>query len=188
MCERYTLARAETTMTNSIERVANLVGALSLAVTDRIQHAVFDGTELGGEAVAALVAIGHSPGMTITQLGSVLARSQPGTVRIVDRLEAAQLAERNPASQDRRRLTLTLTPKGLYERAAILERRQTALQQILQVLDPDDLSAVERVAATILCTLPDDAASALTICRYCDEQRCRACPMEPFGSLSQANP
>lgn len=175
-------------MINTIDRAANLVGALSIAVTDRIQQAVFDGTGLGGEAVAALIAIGHSPGMTVTQLGSVLARSQPGTVRIVDRLEAAQLAERNPASHDRRSLTLTLTPKGLSERAAVLERRQNALQQILRLLDPDDLSALERISATILCKLPDDAASALSICRYCDEQRCRNCPMEEFGSLTHAIP
>lgn len=175
-------------MTRSMDRAANLMGALSRAVIDCMQRAVFDGTDLGGEAVAALVAIGHSPGMTISQLGIVLARSHPGAVRIVDRLEAAELVERNPASDDRRSLTLTLTSRGQSERAAVLERRQTALQEILELVEPDDLPTLERVAAAILCALPDDAASALAICRYCDEQRCQPCPMEPFGLPSHANP
>lgn len=166
------------------ERAVNLVGALSLAIADRIQQAVFNGTELGGEAVAALVAIGHSPGMTITQLADVLARSQPGTVRIVDRLVAAQLAERRPASHDRRSVTLTLTADGQSERAAVLKRRKTALQYILKPLDADDLNAIANIAETILRTLPEDAVSALAICRYCDERRCQTCPMDPFGSLS----
>lgn len=175
-------------MIKQMDRTANLVGALSLAVVDRILRAVFEDTDLGGEAVAALVAIGHSPGMTISQLGNVVARSHPGAVRIVDRLEAAELVERKPASHDRRSLTLTLTPRGLSERAAVLERRQTALLGILELVEPDHLRTLERVAATILSALPDDAAAALAICRYCDEQRCQACPMEPFGLPSHASP
>ncbi|MGV9801865.1 MarR family winged helix-turn-helix transcriptional regulator [Mycobacterium sp. NPDC003449] len=168
-------------MISSIDRSANLVGALSLSVVDRLQRAVFDGTDLGGERVAALVAIGHAPGMTMGQVGKVLARSQPGAVRIVDRLEAAGLVERTPAAGDRRQVTLTLTSKGAAERAAVLERRQNALLEIVKLIDPQDLKTFERVMTTVLSALPDDAISALTICRYCDEQRCPACPMQSFG-------
>ncbi|MFG1932894.1 MarR family winged helix-turn-helix transcriptional regulator [Mycobacterium sp. NPDC048908] len=171
-------------MTGSTGRTANLVGALSVAVTDRIKWAVFDGANLGGEAVAALVAIGHSPGMTITQLGSVLERSHPAAVRIVDRLQDAKLVKRDRASGDRRSVTLTLTSRGFAHRHAILDRRQLALQRIVDLVEPADRRTLERLAAAILGALPQDAASALAICRYCDEQRCGSCPMEPFGSVS----
>lgn len=168
-------------MIDHIDRTANLVGALALSIVDRMQRAVFDGAALHGETVAALIAIGHSPGMTIGQLGTVLARSHPGTVRIVDRLAAARLVERRTSSSDRRSVTLFLTPEGLTDRTAVLARRQSALREIVQLVESDDLLALEQVSETILRALPDDAASALAICRYCDERRCRQCPMEPFG-------
>ena len=41
----------------------------------------------------------------------------------------------------------------------------------------------ECVAETIAAALPDDALSALTTYRFCDERRCVDCPMEVFGLL-----
>ena len=172
-------------MTVPTNRGANVIGAFALAVVDRMERAIFDHTDLGGEAVAALVAIGHSPGMTISQLSKVLARSHPGTVRIVDRLAVAGLVDRNTGSPDRRSVTLDLTGEGVTERAAILQRRLSAIQDVLNAVAPEDFGTLQRIAATTLGTLPDDATSALSICRYCDERRCLACPMEPFGLPTQ---
>lgn len=174
-------------MTVPTDRGANVVGAFALAVVDRMKRAIFDHTDLGGEAVAALVAIGHSPGMTIKQLSKVLARSHPGTVRIVDRLAVASLIERIPGVLDRRSVTLSLTGKGVAERAAILQRRMSALEDVLSAVAPGDFDTLQRIAATTLATLPDDATSALATCRLCDERRCAVCPMEPFGLPTQAN-
>jgi DNA-binding MarR family transcriptional regulator len=174
-------------MTVPTDRVANVVGAFALAVVDRMERAIFDHTDLGGEAVAALVAIGHSPGMTISQLSKVLARSHPGTVRIVDRLAVAGLVERKPGAPDRRSVTLDLTGDGVAERAEILQRRMSAIQDFLNAVAPEDFDTLQRIAATTVGALPDDATSALAICRYCDERRCPACPMESFGLPTQAD-
>jgi hypothetical protein len=45
------------------------------------------------------------------------------------------------------------------------------------------LGRLECVAETIAAALADDALSALTTCRFCDERRCIDCPMEVFGLL-----
>ena len=45
------------------------------------------------------------------------------------------------------------------------------------------MGRLECVAETIAAALPDDALSALTTCRFCDERRCIDCPMEVFGLL-----
>ena len=43
--------------------------------------------------------------------------------------------------------------------------------------------ALERLAERIAVALPEDALSALTACRFCDERRCINCSMEVFGPL-----
>ena len=165
------------------DRLINLFGALVLGVEDRIRLAMMDGMALGGEAAAALIVIGHAPSVSINQLARVLRLSHPGTVRLVDRLASAGLAERNVAPHDRRVVGLTLTDHGRNERKALLERRHEALAAILRATTPNDRAVLERVADTLLRTLPDDAATALTICRFCNEQRCADCPMDAFGSI-----
>ncbi len=162
----------------------NLFGALALGVADRVRWASLDETALGGETAAALVVVGHRSGLSVHQLGRVLRLSHPGTVRLVDRLVSAGLALRGPAPHDRRTLALNLTEAGQIRRTALLKRRREALEAVLQVVAPEDWTVLERMSDRMLRTLPTDAATALTVCRFCDEGQCTDCPMDVFGALS----
>ena len=88
-----------------------------------------------------------------------------------------------PSAIDRRVMTLALTPSGLQLRDKLLALRRDALTALLKRVSPDDLAALERIAEIIVATLPENALSALTTCRYCDERSCIDCPMEVFGPL-----
>ena len=162
------------------DRLINLVGALALGVTDRVRATIAGDLALGGEGAAALIVLGHAPGLSIDQLGRILRLSHPGAVRLVDRLADAGLAVRSVAGHDRRVVALTLTESGKARRDALLDRRQEALATVLQVVAPADRAALERVVVTMLQALPDGAVSAMTICRLCDDRRCAACPMDAF--------
>ncbi len=177
--------KGKTAMSEPSDRLINLFGALALGITDRVRSAALDGMALGGETAAALVVIGHAPDLSIDQLGGVLRLSHPGTVRLVDRLASADLAVRSVAPHDRRVVALNLTEAGQMHRNALLERRSEALAAVLKVVAPEDRAVLERVADAMLRTLPHDASSALTVCRFCNERWCADCPMDTFGVLSE---
>ncbi|WP_246009147.1 MarR family winged helix-turn-helix transcriptional regulator [Vreelandella nanhaiensis] len=130
-----------------------------------------------------MVVIGHTPSLSIGQLVHVLRLSHPDTVRIVDLLEDAGFLERSPSVHDRRTLALHLTVEGEAERAAILERRQKAIEAVMKRVPTEDLPVLERLAETMLSTMPHDATTALAVCRFCNQLQCPACPMDKFGDL-----
>lgn len=169
-------------MNDSQTRLANLLGALATGISDRLRLAAAEKTFMGGEAAAALIVIGHKAGLSIDRLGRVLRLSHPGTVRVVDRLVAAGLAERKASVSDRRALALHLTPGGETERSAVLGGRSAALYAVLDHIAPADYPVLERLVETMLANLPTDATSAMTICRFCDQRACAACPMARFDS------
>jgi MarR family transcriptional regulator, negative regulator of the multidrug operon emrRAB len=164
-------------------RLVNLLGALALGVSDRIRAAAAESMPLGGETIAALIVIGHAPAMSIDQLSQILRLTHAGTVRLVDRLVERNLIEKRPSTVDRRSVTLFPTSTGRKRRGRVLALRRAALLEVLDRVSPDDLGALERIAETITGGLADDPLSALTTCRFCDEQVCDACPMDAFGSL-----
>ena len=82
--------------------IANLLGALSLAVMDRIEQSAREVIGRGGETPAALVVIGYGQGMTNDKLRRILGLSHSGTVRLVDRLVSDRLVERRPGKDGRR--------------------------------------------------------------------------------------
>ncbi|MHA6687532.1 hypothetical protein [Mesorhizobium sp. A556] len=80
-------------------------------------------------------------------------------------------------------MALNLTAAGRDQRVALLERRRTTLASMLDGLSLDEQAALERIARNMVGKLPQDATSALTICRFCNELLCDDCPMEAFGIL-----
>ena len=83
------------------DRTANLLGALGLAVADRIAEIALEVLDRAGETPAALVVIGYGLGPSNDQLRRILGLSHPGMVRLVDRLVADELVERQ-VGRDRR--------------------------------------------------------------------------------------
>jgi DNA-binding MarR family transcriptional regulator len=104
------------------DRTANLLGALGLAVADRIAEIALEVLDRAGETPAALVVIGYGLGPSNDQLRRILGLSHPGMVRLVDRLVADELVERQ-VGRDRRAVALFLTPKGHEARETLLAGR-----------------------------------------------------------------
>ena len=80
------------------DRLAQLLGALSLAATDRFRSAVEGSLGRAGAHAAALVHLHVHPGASVRALAAVLGVSQPAAVKIVDRLAGDALLERRPGA------------------------------------------------------------------------------------------
>lgn len=88
------------------DRVAQLLGALSLAATDRFRASVDGSLGRGGAHAAALVHLDAHPGASVQELATALGVSQPAAVKLADRLSFDRLLERR-AGHDNRTLAST---------------------------------------------------------------------------------
>ena len=167
---------------SSRQHTANVLGALSLVVADRMNAAVEAIATLGPSAPAALAAMhGFLDGGSVTQLSSVLGLTHSGTVRLVDRLAAEGLVERVGA-RDGRAVSLVLTRRGRRAAARILQAREKSLASALSALSSDEVDLLAAVLDTMLTTVTLTRAeerSARTsdrpqpwLCRLCDVAAC----------------
>ena len=102
----------------------NVVGAMVVALGDRIRDATEDAAAMGGALPAALVSLHEwAGGRTIDTLAGGLRLSHSRTVRVVDRLEAAGLATRERDPADGRGVLVRLTPAGAAAAERVLEAR-----------------------------------------------------------------
>ena len=156
----------------------NVVGALGLALADRLAAA-----EASGSASEALVALyGRSAGGSIDALAGVLGLSHSGMVRLVDRLEAGELVERRRGA-DHRSAALYLTPPGRRAARRVLAVRATAMHEALSVLTADQQADLARLAGLVLGALAAPAGAERRLCRLCDLEACGRsrgeCPVAP---------
>jgi MarR family transcriptional repressor of emrRAB len=153
-------------------REANLLGAVSLAVSDRVRAAVERGASQGGSAPAALVSLaGYLDGSPIDAVRGPLGLTHSATVRLVDRLVAAGLARRREGP-DRRSVAVELTPAGHMAAAEATRARAEALEEALAGLDAGERAELARLHGKVLATLTDGRAAAGHICRLCDSYAC----------------
>lgn len=162
------------------DTTVNLLGALGVAVADRIRDGVDAAGEHGGQAGAALTTIGILPGLSIGRLAEVLGLTHPGTVRLVERLAAGDLVEKTPSAEDGRTMALKLTPLGRQRRRDILAQRQRRLQALLEVLNVAERKQFDGLLRKILGHLPLSRREAHAVCRYCDAGPCfrNGCPVD----------
>ncbi len=109
-------------------RDLNVIGAFALAVADDFKDAMQDLADGNESACSALIVIGQESGLSVDRLSKILRLSQPGTVRLVDRLAEAKLVERKTGS-DRRSVALRLTDAGKRQVKSLLVGRQHALSK-----------------------------------------------------------
>lgn len=159
-----------------IDRTANLLGALGLAVADRIGEAARQAMGHAGETPAALVVIGYGLGPSNDQLRRILGLSHPGSVRLVDRLVADGLVERREG-RDRRAIALHLTPRGHVLRETLLKDRLAAIRPVLEPLSADEAQTLAALLHKLLTALPATDLERCTLCRLCDNSVCRDCPI-----------
>jgi DNA-binding MarR family transcriptional regulator len=160
-------------------RLANLVGALAIAVADDLTGLAQRTAGLAGRGPPALVSILSVPGETITELRDALGLTHSGAVRLVDRLAADGLVRREPAA-DGRTVALALTSAGREAAHRVLAEREARLAGLLRGLAPASRSALERAAEAVLHELTGERSDALRICRLCDAHTCghpETCPV-----------
>jgi MarR family transcriptional regulator, negative regulator of the multidrug operon emrRAB len=172
-------------------REANLLGAVALALGDRMREAVEGGAGQGGSAPAALVSLAsYLDGSPIDSIRGPLGLSHSATVRLVDRLVEAGLAERREGP-DRRSVAVGLTAAGREAAAGAAEAREQALEEALAALDPAERAELARLAGKVLATLTDGRAAAGRICRLCDARACGheegRCPVTRAADAAEAH-
>jgi DNA-binding MarR family transcriptional regulator len=161
------------------QREANLLGVLALEVAGRVTAATSEAASLGAAAPAAIAALQLYPGCTIEELRRVIGLSQPGAVRLVDRLQSTGVVERR-AGRDGRTVALELTDDGAATARRILEARLRAVDDVLAVLDDDGRRALEPLLERLVGSLAADRAEARRVCRLCDVDACghpERCPI-----------
>ncbi len=161
-------------------RQANLLGALAVAVVDRLHEARADDDGRGLTATAALNHIRMRPGQNIDFLARLLQISHPATVRMVNRLEAEGLIKRQPDEEDARSRALVLTAAGQRAALAAAGKRLEILNQMLAPLTAAERRQLEPVIEKLLGGLTSDRWDARHICRLCDIPTCETptCPID----------
>jgi MarR family transcriptional regulator, negative regulator of the multidrug operon emrRAB len=153
-------------------RQANLLGAVSLAVSDRVRATAEQAAGQGGSAPAALISLaGYLEGGPIDSLRGPLGLTHSAAVRMVDRLVAAGLVQRREGA-DRRSVAVALTPAGHEAAERALRARAEAVEGALGALDPAERAELARLNEKLLATLTDGRTSAGRICRLCDAGAC----------------
>lgn len=161
---------------NMIDQTANLLGAVGLAVSDRILETAQTILNHSGETPAALVVIGYDQGPSNDLLRRILGLSHPGTVRLVDRLVADGLVERRKGP-DNRTIALFLTDKGYSRREQLLVGRLEAIKPFLSPLDAAEQQTFDRLLHKILSSMETTDLERCSLCRLCDNRICRNCPI-----------
>jgi DNA-binding MarR family transcriptional regulator len=166
----------------STGRLANLVGAWSLAVADRVITASAVAAGRGGQAPAALVALHEfATGCTIDHLRRVLGISHSAAVRLIDGLVADGQVDRMRDTGDRRSVALRLTPAGRRTARRILAARGEAVGDTLRGLSDQEQRLLMELAEVLTAQLVDlrlgeaDQGSpgpSGWLCRLCDFSAC----------------
>jgi DNA-binding MarR family transcriptional regulator len=159
-----------------IDRTANLLGVVGLAVAGRIEHPAREIPNPAGETPAALVVIGYGLGPSNDELRQVLGLSHPGVVRLVDRLVADRLVTRRDG-RDKRSIALHLTKQGMALREELLKGRLAAIRPLLAPLSGAEQDALAGLLHKMLSGMETTDQERCNLCRLCDGRVCTDCPI-----------
>ena len=165
----------------SLDRAANLFGALALVIADQAADAMAEAGGRPESSAAALSALLHFlDAPSVDLLRQVLGLSPSGTVRLLDRLEEAGYVRRGPGA-DGRSVSVTLTQAGRAVARQVSEARAGVLERALAVLSPSERQAFEQLAGRVLVGMMRGPGAVRWICRLCDTGVCRGaaggCPV-----------
>lgn len=165
----------------SLDRPANVFGALALAVADQVADAATVAAGRAESAPAALAALLHFLDRpSVDTLRRVLGLSPSGTVRLLDRLTESGYVERAPGA-DRRSTVIVLTEAGRLAAERVCRARAGVLDRAMAVLPAAERAEFDRLASTILVGMMREPGAVRWICRMCDTAVCRGsaggCPV-----------
>lgn len=169
-------------------RVANLLGATALAVTDLALGGASRTAGVSSTGAAALVSLAAHPGMNVTELGRRVGLSQSAAARMVDSLEADGLVERRPSSASSRLTLVHPTDPGRETAHRIIEARTRPLAELVGELAPPDQRRLGALLGRLLDGLYDQIGHGQYMCRMCDRDSCQAEAPCPVGEAEQRRP
>ncbi|WP_199431478.1 MarR family transcriptional regulator [Qaidamihabitans albus] len=160
-------------------RLANLLGATALALTDLMLAEATSVAGTSGSGAAALVVLDHERGLGVTELGRRVGLSQSAAARMVDSLEQRGLVERRSARG--REVSVHPTADGRRVTRQLLAARGGPLAAVVDGLSAADRKALAALLGKLLTRVHGEIGSAEHICRLCDRAACvdagASCPV-----------
>ncbi len=170
-------------MTTTDGQAENLLGALGLAIADRMDDAIVAVAGLASNDAIALSALqDFLDAPTVDRLAAVLGLSSSGTVRLVDRLETSGLVQRR-TGPDGRSTLVALTPAGHRTGRRVAAARRAFLHGAVAVLSPDERRIFGTLAGRVLAGMVRPPGATRWTCRLCDTVACG----RPEGECPVAN-
>jgi MarR family transcriptional regulator, negative regulator of the multidrug operon emrRAB len=162
--------------------LSNLLGALSVGVSDLQSDAMAHAASVDPTMLAVLLAIHTRPSCSVGDVAKTAHVSHSGAVRAVDRLVSLGLVVRKVNANDRRIVALSCTRLGHAGAQRALDARRTVLDGLFAGLFA---SRAERAGAEIMLErllerlAPRSREAAWRICRLCEHEVCRDrdCPV-----------
>jgi MarR family transcriptional repressor of emrRAB len=108
-------------------------------------------------------------------LRAALGISQPGVVRLVERLETQGWVRRD--SDNGRAVALEVTPAGRRVVTKLLAARNTALAAMLDPLEPEEQRQLTPLLEKLLAARTHDRRQLERLCRLCQRRVCEQCPV-----------
>jgi DNA-binding MarR family transcriptional regulator len=164
-----------------LDQTANLLGALSLVIADRMAGEMAEAGGRPESAAAALSALLHFlDAPTIDRLRQVLGLTSSGTVRLIDRLESAGQVRRGPGA-DGRSTSVSLTRAGRAAAERVAGARTHVLLGALAGLSEQERAALRGLLGKLLVSFARGPGATRWMCRLCDVALCRSadggCPV-----------
>ena len=154
--------------------LANWTGALTTAV-GAVVDVAYEPTH--HTDAAALLTCFYFPGTTVGELGEVLALTDSGAVRLVNRMERAGLLRRD--ARRGRVVTLRATGDGRRLALDLQARRLRAIDSLFSSLTTDERAQLAGLLHKVLGGVEFGGRQARQTCRHCDHRRCdgEVCPI-----------
>jgi DNA-binding MarR family transcriptional regulator len=171
-------------------RLANLMGALTTTLAEELRRSQETASGMPASGPAALTTLftyqGHRIVM-VGQLAAILELSHSATVRLVDRLVEARLAERGKG-EDAREVAVSLTMAGSEAARQILREREAVLAEALDPLTEDEVVQIGATLAKVLGAMTSGRRRARWMCRTCDHGLCHrsgGCPVDEAAAAME---
>lgn len=133
----------------------------SSALKDRILDTHLEADGVTAAQFKVLIILQQFGVDTPAELCRYLSLDSGSMTRMLDRLEQKNLVSRQRSEADRRQICLALTPAGRRLADRLPHIGADAMNQLVGVLDPDELAALERILTKVLVA----AGDALTLAR-----------------------
>ena len=164
-----------------LDQTANLLGALSLMIADRMADAMGEAGGRPESAAAAMSALWHFLDRpSVDLLRQVLGLTSSGTVRLVDKMAQAGYVERGPGA-DGRSTSVALTRAGRATAERVGAARGEVLHGALAGLTAEERATLGAIMGKVLVGLMREPGAVRWMCRLCDIGVCRGaaggCPV-----------